>query len=75
MDMDVDDAPAAGNTVNNNPNLSYETEQEKALRTGEAANPLIITRPPNVNNEATPTGDIHEDDIINVVATTRHKVQ
>ena len=66
MEMDIDDAHVVGNTENDNPDLSYETEQEKALRLGEGTNPLIITRPPDVNNEATPTGDIHEDDIINV---------
>ena len=66
MDMDVDNAHIVGSTENDNPDLSYETEQEKALRIGEAANPLNIMRPSDVNNEATPTCDIHKDDIINV---------
>ena len=66
MDMDLDNAYVADNTDNNNPDLSYEIEQEKALRIGEAANPLTNTRPPDVNNEATPSCDIYEDDIINV---------
>ena len=66
MDMDLDDAHIADNTDNSNPDLSYKTEQEKALRIGKAANPLTNTRPPDVNNEATPSCDIHEDDIINV---------
>jgi len=66
MDMDLDDAHVAGNTDNDNPDLSYETEQEKALRIGKAANPLTIMRPSGGINEATPSCDIHEDDIINV---------
>jgi len=66
MDMDLDDAHIAGNTDNDNPDLSYKTEQEKTLRIGEVANPLTNMRPPGGINEATPTCDIHEDDIINV---------
>ena len=66
MDMDLDDAYVADNTDNGNPDLSYETEQEKTLRIGEVANPLTNTRPPDVNNEAIPSCDIHKDDIINV---------
>jgi len=66
MDMDIDDSPVEGNTEYGNPELSYETEQEKALRIGEVTNPLNNTRPLGVNNEATPSCDIHEDDIINV---------
>jgi len=66
MNMDLDNAHVAGNTDNGNLELSYETEQEKTLRIGEAANPLTNTRPLGGNNEATPPCDIHEDDIINV---------
>ena len=66
MDMDLDDAHVADNTDNGNPDLFYETEQEKALRIGEAANSLTNTRPPGINNEAAPSCDIYEDDIINV---------
>ena len=66
MDMDLDDANVADNKDNGNPELSYETEQEKALRVGEAAYPLTNTRAPGVNNEANPACDSHEDNIINV---------
>ena len=66
MDMDIDDSPVEGNMEYGNPELSYETEQKKALRIGEATNPLNNTRPLGVNNEATTSCDIHEDDIINV---------
>ena len=47
MDMDLDNANVADNTDNGNPELSYETEQEKALRVGEAAYPSL-TRGPQV---------------------------
>ena len=66
MDMDLDDAPIAGNMENRSPELSYESEQEKALRIGKVANTLNNTRPPDVSNEATPPNGLHEDDIINV---------
>ena len=66
MDMDLDDANVADNKDNSNPELSYETEQEKALRVGKVAYPLTNTRVPGVNNEANPACDLHENDIINV---------
>jgi len=66
MDMDLDDTPVAGNMENKSPELSYETEQEKALRIGKAANTLNNTRPPDISNEAIPPNSLHEDDIINV---------
>ena len=66
MDIDLDDANVADNMDNGNPELSYETEQEKALRVGKAAYPLTNMRAPGVNNEANPACDSHEDDIINV---------
>ena len=66
MDMDLDNAPVAGIMENISPELSYEMEQEKALRIGKAANTLNNTRSPDVSNEATPPNGLHEDDIINV---------
>ena len=66
MDMDLDDANVADTTKNSNPELSYETEQEKALRVGEANHPMTNTRAPGVNIEANPTCDSHENDIINI---------
>ncbi len=46
MDMDLDDANVADTTKNSNPELSYETEQEKALRVGEANHPMTNTEGP-----------------------------
>jgi len=66
MDMDLDDANIAGITENNIPELSYKTEQEKALRVDEVTHPTTNMRAPGINNEANPTCDSHEDDIINV---------
>jgi len=66
MDMDLDEAPVAGDANIGNPELSYKTEQDKALRLGKTADPENNTRPTGVNNEATPANGNHEDDIINV---------
>ena len=66
MDMDLDDASVAENMENRSPELSYETEQKKALRIGKAANILNNMRSPNVSIEATPPNGLHEDNIINV---------
>ena len=46
--------------------LSYEIEQEKALRVDMAANQQETSRPTDVNNEATPSHIQHEDDVINI---------
>ena len=46
--------------------LSYETEQEKALRVGMVANQQETSRPTDVNNEAAPSHVQHEDDVINI---------
>ena len=46
--------------------LFYETEQEKALRVGIAANQQETSRPTGINNEATPSHVQHEDDVINI---------
>ena len=66
MNMDLDEAPVSGGTNIGSPKLSYETEQDKALRTGKAADSENYTRPTGGNNEATPDNGNHEDDIINV---------
>jgi len=66
MDTDPDDAPATGGNDNERLELSYETEQEYASRIGKATNQQDNTRPPAINNEATPSHVPHEDDIINI---------
>ena len=66
MDMDLDDALTVGEIANERLELSYETEQEKALRIGRATIEQDTIRPPAVNNEATPLNVSHEDDIINI---------
>jgi len=66
MDMDLDNAPVAGNMENRSPELSYKTEQEKALKIGKTANTLNNTRSSDVSNKATPLNSLHEDSIINV---------
>ena len=66
MDMDLDETPVAGDANIRSPELSYETEQDNALRSGKAADSENNTRPTGVNNEATPANGNHEDDIINV---------
>jgi len=46
--------------------LSYETEQEKALQVSMVANHQETMRPSNVHNEALPTQASHEEEIINI---------
>ena len=46
--------------------LSYETEQEKALRVGMAANQQETSRSMDFNNEATLSHVQHDDDVINI---------
>ena len=46
--------------------LSYETEQENAIRVSMVTNQQVPMRLHNVNNEATPTHARHEDDVINI---------
>ena len=48
------------------PELSYETEQEKALRTSKAADLQYPMRTTNGNNEASPTHAHHKDSVINI---------
>ena len=66
MDMDVSDTNDEVNMNFSGPELSYEAEQERALRVGEATNPTNNTRAPGGDNEANPTRDSSEDDVINV---------
>jgi len=46
--------------------LSYETEQEKALWVSMAANHQETTRPSNVHNEVPPTHAPYEEEVINI---------
>jgi len=46
--------------------LSYKTEQEKALRTSKAADQQDPMRPTSGNNEAFPTHVYHKESIINI---------
>jgi len=66
MDIEVDDVPPSSQISNQHLELSYETEQEKALRLGKATNHPDNTRPPTTNNEATPAHVAHEEDVINI---------
>jgi len=66
MDTDPDDSPSNGEVTNECLELSYETEQEKALRIGKATNQQDISRPQDTNNEATFSHVQHEDDVINI---------
>jgi len=66
IDMDLDEDPIAGAVNIGSPELSYETEQDKALRLGKVTDLENNMRPTGVNNEATPMNGNHEDDIINV---------
>ena len=66
MDMEFDEDNVADIAKNSFPELSYETEQERALRVGEATHPKTNTRATGVNNEANPNRVSHEVDVINV---------
>ena len=66
MDMDLDKTPVERAANTGSPELSYETEQDKALRLGKATDLEVNTRHVGGNNEATPRNGIHEDDIINI---------
>ena len=63
MDTDMDFNPTIEEL---NLELSYETEQEKALRVSMAANHQEIMRPPNVHNEDPPTHAPYEEEVINI---------
>jgi len=66
MDTDPDDIPLNGDLVNERLELSYKTEQEKDMRIGKVTNQQDTSRPPAVNNEATPSHGTHEEDVINI---------
>ena len=63
MDTDMDFPPSKKES---NLELSYETEQEKALQVGMAANLQKTTRPLPVRNEVLPTYAPHEEEVINI---------
>ena len=62
----MDIVPVSNESNNERLELSYETEQENAIRVSMAANQQVPTRLHNVNNKATPTHARHEDDVINI---------
>ena len=66
MDTDPDDAPAIEGNNNKRLDMSYEIEQEKALRNGKMTIQQDTTRPPATNNEATPSHVPHVEDVINI---------
>ena len=66
MDTDPVDFPSNGEVPNEHLELSYETEQEKALRSSKATNQQDTSRLQNTNNEATPLHVQHEEDVINI---------
>ena len=66
MVTDMDIVPVNNKSNNEWLELSYETEQEKAIRVSMATNQQVPTRLYSVNNEATPTHARHEDDVINI---------
>ena len=49
-----------------NPELSYETEQEKVIWVSMVANQQETTRPSSVHNEASPTHAQHKEEVINI---------
>jgi len=66
MDTDLDGEPTIERSDNERLELSYETEQEKAMRIGKATIQQDNMRPQASNNEATPLHVIHEDEVINI---------
>ena len=66
MDIEEDNVPPSNHSTYQRPELSYETEQEKAMRLGKATNLPDNTRPLATNNEATPAHVAHEEDAINI---------
>ena len=63
MDINIDFNPTIEEL---NLELSYETEQEKALQVSMAANYQETTRPLNVHNEVPLTHASYEEEIINI---------
>jgi len=66
MDIDIDSNPNIEDLNTQWLELSLETEQEKALRIGMAANHQETTRPLNINNEAPPSHVHHKNNVINI---------
>ena len=66
IDTDMDCDPTVGESNNERLELSYEAEQEKAIKVGIVANQQESSKPQNVNNEASPTYALHEDNVINI---------
>ena len=66
MDTDLDSKPTIEGNDNEQLELSYETEQEKAMRISKATIQQDNTRPQASNNEATPSHVIHKDEVINI---------
>ena len=66
IDIDLDNAPATRGINNEHLDLFYKTEQENALRKGNATIQQDTTRPPATNNEATSSHVPHVKDIINI---------
>ena len=68
--MEVDDVHRTEKSNIESRELSYETEQEKAIRVSMAANqqanPQAPTRPPGDNSDETPTHGQHEDNVFNI---------
>ena len=63
MDLNIDGDVTMGEPT---PELSYETEQEKALQVSMAADQQETTRPRDGYNEAPLTHATHEERIINI---------
>ena len=63
MDTDMDFPPSREET---NLELSYKTEQEKALRVSMAANHQKTTRPLHIRNKVPLTLAPHEEEVINI---------
>ena len=66
IDMNIDSNPNIKDLNTQQLELSLETEQEKTLRIGMAANHQETMRPLNVNNKTSPSHVYHEDNIINI---------
>ena len=66
MDTDMDYIPCVEEMNNECLELSYKTEQEKAIRVSMVANQQEFVRPYDVNNKATPTYISNEDNTINI---------
>jgi len=64
--MDMDMVPEIEESNIESHELSYETEQERAIRVSMTANQQIPTRPLGGNNEAKSTHVQHKDDVINI---------